>query len=336
MVFLVLLDWLTGYTAQEILPNCRQLIIDHMQWCNNTTEMSHPMPCVFGDMTEVLPPDTFTEGNFMKKVYRANKMPMMTHQHCYTHNKFCPSGVRGEVDSDYDLSGLPCPDMSPAGLRLGPEGPTSKVFISHAKLHIARQTPLLIIENVPETCFCNLYIFCHCFQKKVFPLNNYSKTVGNHLTSHIMSLSHYHMNTQPLLAFPHAKELSMAMIKTLYSRHYDIRTLFVSPADQGHAGIARDRVYVILALKGRVEEAFNVENMYAKVSAFIRKRVQTVPSDYLISDYNELQREAQATATIRGLRFSPISVSLVLIQASMFLNSPQLWLMTIFIQLLFV
>ena len=139
------------------MPNCRQLIIDHMQWCNNTTEMSHPMPCVFGDMTEVLPPDTFTEGNFMKKVYRANKMPMMTHQHCYTHNKLCPLGVRGEVDSDYDLSGLPCPDMSPAGLRLGPEGPTSKVFISRAKLHIARQTPLLIIENVPETCFCNLY-----------------------------------------------------------------------------------------------------------------------------------------------------------------------------------
>ena len=92
MVFLVLLDWLTGYTAQEILPNCRQLIIDHMQWCNNTTEMSHPMPCVFGDMTEVLPPDTFTEGNFMKKVYRANKMPMMTHQHCYTHKQVLPFG----------------------------------------------------------------------------------------------------------------------------------------------------------------------------------------------------------------------------------------------------
>lgn len=144
------------------MKNCRQLITVHMQWCNNTTEMSHPMPCVFGDLTEVLPPDTFnTEENFMKNLYRANKMPMMTHQHCYTHNKLCPLGLRGEVASDYDLSGLPCPDMSPAGLRKGCEGPTGPVFISHAKLHIARQTPLLVIENVPETWFHNIESFCH-------------------------------------------------------------------------------------------------------------------------------------------------------------------------------
>ena len=142
------------------------------------------------------------------------------------------------------------------GLAIGARGPHQQGFYKPCKTaycktdtssHHWKRSRDLFLQSLQ-------YIFCHCFQKKVFPLNNYSKTVGNHLTSHIMSLSHYHMNTQPLLAFPHAKELSMAMIKTLYSRHYDIRTLFVSPADQGHAGIARDRVYVILALKGRVEE----------------------------------------------------------------------------------
>ena len=116
----------------------------------------------------------------------------------------------------------------------------------------------------------------------------------------------------------------MAMIKALYARHYNIKALFVSPADQGHAGIARDRVYLILALKGRVEEAFDVVATYQKVSAFIRKRVQTVPSDYLISDFNDLQREALKTATTRGIRFLASMVSLVLIQVNIFLDSPQL------------
>eukprot|EP00435_Cladocopium_sp_Y103_P042015 s1084_g11.t1 len=102
----------------------------------------------------------------------------------------------------------------------------------------------------------------------------------------------------------HGKELSMGMIKRLYSRHYMMKVLRVSPADQGHAGIARDRIYVVLALKGRVEEAHNVQDVYAKVSKFISDRVQTVPSDYLISDFNELRKEAQSMAAKRKIKYS--------------------------------
>ena len=45
--------------------------------------------------------------------------------------------------------------MSPCGRRMYEEGQTSSVFACHAKLHIALQTPMLIIENVPDlTVLC--------------------------------------------------------------------------------------------------------------------------------------------------------------------------------------
>ena len=78
----------------------------------------------------------------------------------------------------------------------------------------------------------------------------------------------------------------MPMIMLLYSRYYAIKKLHVSPADQGHAGVARDRIYLVLALKG-------------KVSQFIKRRVQTRPCDYLVASWDELQREAQAVAMTR-------------------------------------
>ena len=42
------------------------------------------------------------------------------------------------------------------------------------------------------------------------------------------------------------------MIRQLYGRHYAIEQLFVKPGDQGHQGVARDRTYLILALKTAV------------------------------------------------------------------------------------
>ena len=122
-----------------------------MPWYNNTTQAFHPAPCVHGDLTEVIPPvDYQPNDKFMKKLYEINRSPLKTKQWCYTHHRECSLGVCGGMKPDYDISGLPCPDMSPAGSRRREEGPTAPVFICHAKLHIALQTPMLVIENVPD------------------------------------------------------------------------------------------------------------------------------------------------------------------------------------------
>lgn len=142
-------------TAQELSRRCRQLIVDHSTWYNNTTESWHPMPCIHGDLTSILPDHSFDpESSFMTRLYDINRAPLYSHQFCYTHNRDCALGV---LDSDhdnrpdYDFSGLPCPDMSPAGKKKREEGTTSSVFLCHAKYHVAMQTPILIIENVPDS-----------------------------------------------------------------------------------------------------------------------------------------------------------------------------------------
>eukprot|EP00913_Durusdinium_trenchii_P014154 g13282.t1 len=83
------------------------------------------------------------------------------------------------------------------------------------------------------------------------------------------------------------------MITYLYSKHYRIRCLRVMPAHQGHAGVARERVYLILTLKKSVVEIANPENMYKK--------------DYMVSTTAEYYREASKTARTRGMPLRPVS-----------------------------
>ncbi len=138
-------------SAGEISPACQQLIVDHCEWYNNTTESWHPRPCIHGDLTHIVPTGSYNpESKFMRKLLDMNKAPMWSHQWCVTHNCFCSLGLTGGLKADYDISGLPCPDMSPAGSLKRHEGPTGPVFIAHAKLHIALGTPMLVLENVPD------------------------------------------------------------------------------------------------------------------------------------------------------------------------------------------
>ncbi|CAE8625921.1 unnamed protein product [Polarella glacialis] len=50
------------------------------------------------------------------------------------------------VDADFDVSGLPCQDMSRNGDRKLRAGTTVAVYMTHAKYHRAKKTPLLLIE----------------------------------------------------------------------------------------------------------------------------------------------------------------------------------------------
>jgi len=58
------------------------------------------------------------------------------------------------------------------------------------------------------------------------------------------------------------KELNMLMIQKLYGKHYEIIPLYVAPSDQGHTGVARDRVYVILWLRDKVVMTADPKKLY--------------------------------------------------------------------------
>ena len=95
------------------------------------------------------------------------------------------------------------------------------------------------------------------------------------------------------------QELDDLMINKLYGRHYNIRKIVVCPADQGHFGSSRTRIYLIMTLKGKVIEVANVEEMYRSVSSYIKQKVQTKPSDYLVASLAELKAAKQAVADKR-------------------------------------
>lgn len=69
------------------------------------------------------------------------------------------------------------------------------------------------------------------------------------------------------------------MIDILYSKYYNIRYLDVKPEHQGHFGVARRRLYLILTLKGRVVEVANPEEIYELVSSYIMNFVHTEPKE---------------------------------------------------------
>jgi len=60
-----------------------------------------------------------------------------------------PEGCR-RCDVELDCSGLPCVAFSKAGKGLREHDPTSKSFICYCKIQLVKETPILILENVPS------------------------------------------------------------------------------------------------------------------------------------------------------------------------------------------
>ncbi|CAE7561236.1 unnamed protein product, partial [Symbiodinium sp. KB8] len=122
------------YTTQQVVPDsvlpekepkCHQLLRDNMLWCNKD------------------------QGSFDEKKALLYNCAMSSSCFCRTHGS--PTGTTtlscSVPKSDFDVSGLPCPDFSTAGKRRRMEGPTNSVFLAHGRLHGTQRTPLLLIEN---------------------------------------------------------------------------------------------------------------------------------------------------------------------------------------------
>ena len=97
----------------------------------------------------------------------------------------------------------------------------------------------------------------------------------------------------------------MGMVRKVYGRHYEIHSIYMEPGDLGHSGVARSRLYLILALKGSVVAVTDCNDIFEKISSAMKSRVATVPADYFIADAVDVQLEAQRTALTRKIAFRP-------------------------------
>ena len=111
----------------------------------------------------------------------------------------------------------------------------------------------------------------------------------------------------PPLAFAFPQGLRIKMIKRLYGEHYHIWTLRVEPADVGHAGVNRERLYLILSHRERTEQICCPLQLYSGIKDFIIRRVKTRPCDYFVSSPSEVCRVAVDLADTRRKKFNVVS-----------------------------
>lgn len=142
---------------QENNTECYQLLADGHDWCNTTCKQDYPRPHLFGDILDLIQPGAFlSEDSYQTKLARIRAANMVMQQTC-AHHTFSPNddsqpgSFCDVLGADFGCSGLPCTDMSKAGLKRKRHGPTNSVYISHGKYAEQKKVPVFVVECTPVT-----------------------------------------------------------------------------------------------------------------------------------------------------------------------------------------
>ena len=139
--------------------DCQQLLRHSLRWCERVAGHAAEA-CIFGNILDLLPGDwSHMEHAYSRKLELSAWAHLASTAGCETHGRNCST----MLSPDFDVSGLPCPDMSTAGKRQKRAGGTVPVYIAHGKYVTAQRTPLLLVEctKVARPCSCRL--FCSAF-----------------------------------------------------------------------------------------------------------------------------------------------------------------------------
>ena len=163
--------------AQEFSPQARQAILDNTKWVNEWVGSLRPAPHVFSDVKGMVPEGSFNpDDDFATQAQSIDRAMMSTSQHCVTHGGHCT--LLKPVD--FDVSGLPCEENSRANCkRKYLQGRFGSLYLVWSKYHRTMRTPLVILENTPESCQCWYWVqlfyamldFHLCYQNSL--LGNY-------------------------------------------------------------------------------------------------------------------------------------------------------------------
>ena len=139
--------------TQEREVSCHQLLMDNHLWCNEVMQTQHEMPCLFYDILSLNSTGTVDPADsYDRKRRRIQRGLLAPTQLCAAH-----SWAEGGSDccqvprADFGCSGLPCTDMSRAGLKQKRDGPTNAVYVTHGKFVCDTGVPLLVLECTPAT-----------------------------------------------------------------------------------------------------------------------------------------------------------------------------------------
>ena len=107
-----------------------------------------------------------------------------------------------------------------------------------------------------------------------------------------------------------AKTFDLSVLEHLMEPDYQLYPLLMSAADTGHAGLTRQRWYVILRHVASTDCLFDPFDLYERIRGYISERVQTQPQDYMIASQEEILLEAAQEAIKRRQVLQPRNMDL--------------------------
>ena len=134
--------------AQEYSQQCQQLLLESVRWCEKVS--GHGVsPLLFGDITQLLQGPWYDKTmSYSQRLAAGQRATLVSSMMCEIQKRECPLPYPA-----FDVSGLPCPDMSAAGKRLKRAGETNTVYIAHGRFTTSHRTPLLLVECTKDTVF---------------------------------------------------------------------------------------------------------------------------------------------------------------------------------------
>ncbi|CAK9079372.1 Uncharacterized protein SCF082_LOCUS37876 [Durusdinium trenchii] len=87
----------------------------------------------------------------------------------------------------------------------------------------------------------------------------------------------------PMMIIENVPDVHMGMLRKIYGQTYDLYPIYVQPADLGHNGTARSRVYVLLANREKVRNTYDCQELYQRISTRMKSVASTSPRDYFVA-----------------------------------------------------
>ena len=130
------------------------LLKEAFNWCEEVCGHDSGRACLFSNILDMIPAECQSEGlSYTQKLHAINMCTLAERQHCLQHS-VRPGGMAccPHKPVHFDVSGLPCPDMSTANQnRKMRAGPTNSVFLTHGRWCTRNRIPLLLVECTPDT-----------------------------------------------------------------------------------------------------------------------------------------------------------------------------------------
>ena len=264
--------------------------MDNHRWVQEWTDHKYLQPHVFDDVKAQIPPGTLDESaSFQKRKAQCEKCNFRKTAFCHVHNKECSL----EDPADLNVSGLPCQDNSRANLNrlFLVDGKHGSVYLVWARKHRLARTPLLILENTPETRFSVSML--PDFDCSVFPFLMNPKDIV------------IIINLVTLCGTP-SKDLPIDDVARILPE-YDIYPLRVGPEDVGHTAVRRERVYVFCCHHETGEYQYDLYQLYDMIKKSIGEVASTRCRDYFISTPTQINVHSHDVCRKRKLQWTPVA-----------------------------